>query len=67
MCTDLRFSYRSCVEKLLPKVDIVADRFHVELQAKRALDQLRSVIEIRMEKKYYLKKMVLRKLLWVVF
>ena len=60
VCTDLRFSYRSCVRGLFPNVDIVADRFHVELQAKRALDQLRSVIEIQMDKKYYLKKILLK-------
>lgn len=27
VCTDLRFSYRSLVERMMPKVDIVADRF----------------------------------------
>lgn len=60
VCMDLRFSYRSCLEKLFPQANIVADRFHVELQAKRALDQLRAVIQIQEAKKYNLKKLLFK-------
>ena len=45
VCIDLRSSYKSVAGKLMPKADIVADRFHVETLANRMVDSIRSVIQ----------------------
>lgn len=45
VCTDLRSSYKTVVEKLLPRAALTADRFHVETLARRALDEIRSVVQ----------------------
>lgn len=60
VCTDLRFSYRSVVERLLPNVEVIADRFHVERQAKYTMDKIRSVIQSNEPKKYQTKDILLR-------
>jgi len=43
-CMDQKYSYRTCVEKCLPKASIVADRFHIERLAKWTLDEMRKII-----------------------
>lgn len=60
VCTDLRFSYRSVVERLLPTVAIVADRYHVERQAKETMDKIRSVIQSSEPRKYQAKDIMRR-------
>jgi transposase len=45
VCIDLKWSYRVAIRTCLPNAKIVADRFHVEQLAKRALDEIRSVIQ----------------------
>jgi len=42
---DICPSYCSVIKKYLPQAKIVADRFHVEQLANRALDNIRSVIQ----------------------
>jgi transposase len=61
VCTDLRSSYKTVVEKMLPKADLTADRFHVETLARRALDDIRSVVQ----EEWPERRMNLKKLLWV--
>lgn len=56
-CTDMRFSFRSVIEKMLPNVDLVADRFHVEQQAKIIMDQIRSAVQDSEPKKFQAKKL----------
>jgi transposase len=60
VCTDLRFSYRSVVERMWPEVQIVADRYHVERQAKYTMDKIRSVIQSYEPKKYQAKDIMMR-------
>jgi len=59
-CTDLRFSYRSVVERMLPQVRIVADRYHVERQAKYTMDKIRAVVQSQEPKKYQAKDIMMR-------
>lgn len=59
-CTDLRSSYKTVVERLLPQADLTADRFHVELLARRALDEIRIVIQDEAKGS----RINLKKLLW---
>ena len=61
VCTDLRSSYRTVVKKTLPQADLTADRFHVETLARRALDDIRSVVQ----EESIGRRMNLKKLLWV--
>lgn len=61
VCTDLRSSYKSVVETMLPKAFLTADRFHVETLARRALDEIRSVVQ----EEGIGRRMNLKKLLWV--
>lgn len=61
ICTDLRSSYKTVVEKLLPQADLTADRFHVELLARRALDEIRSVVQDEAKSS----RVNLKKLLWI--
>lgn len=61
VCTDLRSSYKTVVEAMLPKAILTADRFHVETLARRALDEIRSVVQ----EDGVGRRMNLKKLLWV--
>ena len=61
VCTDLRPSYRAVAEKMLPQAQLTADRFHVETLARRALDDIRAVIQ----GEGLGRRMNLKKLLWV--
>lgn len=61
VCTDLRSSYKTVVEKMLPKARLTADRFHVETLARRALDDIRSVAQ----GEGIGRRMNLKTLLWV--
>lgn len=60
VCTDLRSSYRTVVEKMLPQAALTADRFHVETLARRALDEIRTVVQ----DKGLGHRLNLKKLLW---
>jgi len=60
VCIDLRSSYKAVVEKLLPQADLTADRYHVETLARRALDEIRSVVQ----EEGAGSRMNLKKLLW---
>ena len=61
VCTDLRSSYKAVVEKMLPQADLTADRFHVETLARRALDDIRSVVQ----EEGLGRRLNLKKLLWI--
>lgn len=61
VCTDLRMSYKAVVEAMLPRAILTADRFHVETLARRALDEVRSVVQ----EEGAGNRMNLKKLLWV--
>jgi len=45
VCTDLRSSYKPVIEKMLPQAILTADRFHVGLLARRALDDIRTIVQ----------------------
>jgi len=60
VCTDLRSSYKTVVEKMLPQANLTADRFHVEMLARRALDEIRTVVQ----DKGLGHRINLKKLLW---
>lgn len=47
VCTDLRLSYWTVAKQFLPNAFLTADRFHVEVLAKRALDELRALIQAK--------------------
>ncbi len=61
VCIDLRSSYKSVIEKMLPKVILTADRFHVESLARRALDEIRTVVQDEARGS----RVNLKKLLWL--
>ena len=61
VCIDLRLSYRTVVEKMLPQAALTADRFHVETLARRALDEIRTVVQ----EDGLGRRVNLKKLLWV--
>jgi len=61
VCTDLRSSYKPVIERVLPGAILTADRFHVELLARRALDEIRTVIQDEAKGS----RINLKKLLWV--
>lgn len=61
VCTDLRSSYKTVVEKMLPQAILTADRFHVETLARRALDEIRSVVQDEARGS----RVNLKKLLWL--
>lgn len=61
VCTDLRASYKSVVEKMLPLAYLTADRFHVETLMRRALDEIRSIVQ----EEGAGRRVNLKKLLWV--
>jgi transposase len=59
-CMDLSSSYREAVRKCLPRVKITADRFHVESLGKRALDEIRQIVQVEEGKrKIRLKQLLL--------
>jgi transposase len=59
-CTDLRSSYWPVIKRTLPQAILTADRFHVELLARRALDEIRTVIQDEAKGS----RVNLKKLLW---
>ena len=59
-CTDLRFSFRPVIEKCLPDAMLTADRFHVESLFRRALDEIRTVVQ----DEGVGRKMNMKKILW---
>jgi len=59
-CTDLRSSFRPVLERCLPNAILTADRFHVEVLARRALDEIRTVVQ---DEKVG-RKMNMKKILW---
>lgn len=61
VCIDLRSSYKTVADKLLPKAELVADRFHVETLARRVLDEIRAVVQEEGRGR----KMNMKKILWV--
>ena len=61
VCTDLRSSYKPVIERMLPGAILTADRFHVELLAKRALDEIRTVVQDEARGS----RVNLKKLLWL--
>jgi len=44
ICIDMRYSFRAAIEEAWPKVNIVADPFHVVQLAGRAVEEVRSVV-----------------------
>ena len=60
VCTDLRASYRTVVEELLPQANLTADRYHVETLARRALDDIRTIVQTEARSS----RLNLKKLLW---
>jgi transposase len=60
VCTDLRSSYKTVIEKMLPQAEHTADRFHVETLARRALDEIRTVVQDEARGR----QIHLKKLLW---
>ena len=59
-CTDLRSSFRPVLERCLPNAILTADRFHVESLFRRALDEIRSVVQ----DEGVGRKMNMKKILW---
>ena len=59
-CTDLRSSFRPVLERYLPEAILTADRFHVESLFRRALDEIRSVIQ----EEGIGRRMNMKKILW---
>ncbi|MBE9489280.1 MAG: ISL3 family transposase [Bacteroidetes bacterium] len=59
-CTDLRSSYKTVIRKCLPNAIHTADRFHVEVLARRALDEIRTIVQDETVGR----KMNLKKILW---
>jgi len=45
VCIDLKSSYKTVVNQLMPQADLIADRFHVEQLANRMVDSVRSVVQ----------------------
>ncbi len=61
VCTDLRSSYKTVIDKYLPNAIHTADRFHVETLARRALDDIRVIVQ----DEGVGRKMNLKKILWM--
>lgn len=59
-CTDLRQSFKTVIEKYLTNAIHTADRFHVETLARRALDDIRQVVQDESVGR----KMNMKKILW---
>lgn len=45
VCIDLKWGYKSVIERCFKDASAVADRFHVEQLVKKALDEIRTVIQ----------------------
>lgn len=45
VCIDLKWGYKTIIEKCFKNAVVVADRFHVEQLVKRSLDEIRSIIQ----------------------
>jgi transposase len=60
VCTDLRSSFRSVIEQCLPNAIHTADRFHVEVLARRIVDDIRVVVQ----DEGVGRKMNMKKILW---
>jgi len=61
VCTDLRSSYKPIIERMLPNAILTADRFHVELLARRTLDEIRTIVQDEVRGS----RINLKKLLWL--
>ena len=61
VCTDLRSSFAPVINKCFPGVMHTADRFHVEVLARRALGEIRTIVQ----DEGVGRKMNLKKILWV--
>jgi transposase len=61
ICTDLRSSFVPVINKCFPDAIHTADRFHVEVLARRALDEIRTIVQ----DEGVGRKMNLKKILWV--
>ncbi len=61
VCTDLRSSFVPVINKCFPDVMHTADRFHVEVLARKALDEIRTIVQ----DEGVGRKMNLKKILWV--
>ncbi|MDA3839976.1 MAG: transposase, partial [Patescibacteria group bacterium] len=61
VCTDLRSSFVPVINKCFSDVMHTADRFHVEVLARRALDEIRSIVQ----DEGVGSKMNMKKILWV--
>ena len=60
VCIDLKQSYKDSVKKLLPRAQVVADRFHVQELAKRNLEAVRQIVQDeRGGRKIHLKQLLL--------
>lgn len=59
-CTDLRASYKTVIKKCLPNAIYTADRYHVEVLARRTVDNIRTILET----KKLGRRINTRKLLW---
>lgn len=60
VCTDLRSSFVPVINKCFPCVTHTADRFHVEVLARRALDDIRAAVQ----DEGVGRKMNMKKILW---
>lgn len=60
VCSDLRSSFRSVIEECLPQAMHTADRFHVESLFRRALDEIRTVVQ----EEGIGRRMNMKKILW---
>jgi transposase len=59
-CSDLRTSFKSVIKECLPKAIHTADRFHVESLFRRALDEIRTVVQ----EEGVGRRMNMKKILW---
>lgn len=59
-CSDLRSSFKSIIKECLPQAIHTADRFHVEVLFRRALDEIRTVVQEERPGR----KMNMKKILW---
>lgn len=60
ICTDLRSSFVPVIKECFPEVMHTADRFHVEVLARRALDDIRVIVQ----DEGVGRKMHMKKILW---
>lgn len=60
VCIDLKWGYKLVIEKCFKNALVIADRFHVEQLVKRALDEIRTIIQNEARgSKGHLKKLLL--------